>query len=355
MKKANNDGIPSIDEYKELITKPVTERVRQINDFTLAYYAKKSILKYGFFFVLRKIEKDKIYIKLYFYKYKVMQSQRQIEDFSAAFYAYELNGLAYSCCNIMNIHIDENVKPESILSCKTMEELEKLFLDASNGRNYVGINNLKGSLDDGEGGLDVYSISFSYRSFKKWIQLLEDGYLDPDYEAKCRQELLDEFLGVKKKYPPDGTNKDHKGTVELNLFMSTGGPQPATLDNMAINSFFIGNYAKAWAMAKGYTSTFKSYEDGKIVFDMITDPRYIGNSFILSRFIAKKYKDKVWLLGNAREFQANHFYAKDIIGSIAEVNESVWIKKNGERIAKSYAGLSKEPNLIHSGIIENKR
>jgi hypothetical protein len=124
---------------------------------------------------------------------------------------------------------------------------------------------------------------------------------------------------------------------------------------MAINSFFIGNYAKAWAMAKGYTSTFKSYEDGKIVFDMITDPRYIGNSFILSRFIAKKYKDKVSLLGNAREFQANHFYAKDIIGSIAEVNESVWIKKNGERIAKSYAGLSKEPNLIHSGIIENKR
>jgi len=39
-----------------------------------------------------------------------------------------------------------------------------------------------------------------------------------------------------------------KKTVTLQLFMKTGGPQPETLDPDAINKYFIGNFAKQWAI-----------------------------------------------------------------------------------------------------------
>jgi hypothetical protein len=95
---------PTFGNYKALIIHPVDERVKQINDFTLEYFAKKSIIKYGFFPVLRLIESEKIYIKLYYYKYRIGASKREIEDFSSEFYRSEIKGLCYSCCNVMINH-----------------------------------------------------------------------------------------------------------------------------------------------------------------------------------------------------------------------------------------------------------
>ena len=46
-----------------------------------------------------------------------------------------------------------------------------------------------------------------------------------------------------------------KKTVTLKLFMKTGGTQPENWDPEAINKFFIGNFAKQWAMCDGYLPT----------------------------------------------------------------------------------------------------
>jgi hypothetical protein len=86
MNKESDYLLPTFGNYKVLITKSVDERVRQINDFTLEYIAKRSIIKYGFFPVLRIIESEKIYIKLYYYKYRIGASKREIEDFSSEFF-----------------------------------------------------------------------------------------------------------------------------------------------------------------------------------------------------------------------------------------------------------------------------
>jgi hypothetical protein len=43
---------PTFGNYKALVIKPVDESVQQINDFPLEYFAKKSIIKYGFFLYL---------------------------------------------------------------------------------------------------------------------------------------------------------------------------------------------------------------------------------------------------------------------------------------------------------------
>jgi hypothetical protein len=94
---------PTFGNYKALITQPVDESVKQINDFTLEYFAKKSFIKYWFFRVLRIIESEKISIKLYYYKYRIGASKREIEDFSSEFYRSEIKGLYYPCCNITTV------------------------------------------------------------------------------------------------------------------------------------------------------------------------------------------------------------------------------------------------------------
>ena len=105
---------PTFGYYRALITQCVSERVKQINDFTLEHFAKKSIIKYGFFFVLRIIESEKIYIKLYYYPDRIGGSKREIEDFSSEFYQSEIKDLCYLSCNILTIPLKTKVTAAAV-------------------------------------------------------------------------------------------------------------------------------------------------------------------------------------------------------------------------------------------------
>ena len=97
--------------------------------------------------------------------------------------------------------------------------------------------------------------------------------------------------------------------------MKTGGPQPETWDPEAINKYFIGNFAKQWAMCDGYIPTYLGYENGVIRFKLVTDPRITGIYWIsLCNYIANQYKSKVGLFKDATNFDVEHFMANDIIG-----------------------------------------
>ncbi len=82
-----------------------------------------------------------------------------------------------------------------------------------------------------------------------------------------------------------------KKTVTLQLFMKTGGNQPKSWDSEVINKYFIGNYAKQWAMCDGFLPTYLGYENGIIRFKLVTDPRISGIYWIsLCNYIANEYK-----------------------------------------------------------------
>jgi hypothetical protein len=70
-----------------------------------------------------------------------------------------------------------------------------------------------------------------------------------------------------------------KKTVTLQFFMKTGGPQPETWDPEAINKFFIGNYAKQWAMGL-------SLIVNKVLLPMLTTP----NTTILLSFFNRRIR-----------------------------------------------------------------
>lgn len=141
-------------------------------------------------------------------------------------------------------------------------------------------------------------------------------------------------------------------TVNLQLFMKNGGPQPETWDTEAINKFFIGNYAKQWALRDGYMPTYLGYENGVIKFKLVTDPRITGIYWIsLCNFIAYQYKTQVNLLRDATNFEVEHYMANDIIGFNIEADDPEKLKEYDARLKASYATLPENPNLLHRGKI----
>ena len=143
-----------------------------------------------------------------------------------------------------------------------------------------------------------------------------------------------------------------KKTVTIQLFMKTGGPQPESWDPDAINKYFIGNFAKQWAMCEGYLPTYLGYENGVIRFKLVTDPRITGIYWIsLCNYIAYQYKAHVGLLRDATNFEVNHFMANDIIGFNIEADNPEKFKEYDARLKASCATLPENPNLLHKGRI----
>jgi hypothetical protein len=143
-----------------------------------------------------------------------------------------------------------------------------------------------------------------------------------------------------------------KKTVTIQFFIKTGGPQPETWDPDAINKYFIGNFAKQWAMCEGYLPTYLGYENGVIRFKLVTDPRITGIYWIsLCNYIAYQYKAHVGLLRDATNFEVNHFMANDIIGFNIEADNPEKFKEYDARLKASYATLPENPNLLHKGRI----
>ena len=135
-------------------------------------------------------------------------------------------------------------------------------------------------------------------------------------------------------------------------FYENWRPQPETWDPEAINKYFIGNFAKQWAMCDGYLPTYLVYENGVIRFKLVTDPRITDIYWIsLCNYIANQYKAKVGLLKDATNFDVEHYMANDIIGfNIAADNPEIF-NEYYTMLKASYATLPKNPNLLHKGRI----
>jgi hypothetical protein len=342
---------PTLGNYKALITQSVSERVKQINNFTLEYFAKKSIINYGFFTVLRIIESEKIYIKLYYYSDINRHRKREIEDFSSELYRSEIKGLSYLSCNIMTIPLKTKVNSKIVNSCKSMDDMELIFLNTLTNDSWVSISLSPPEGNLVEGGLTVNPpISSEYH---KWKKLFKEGYIEPEHEEKFKAESSIEEVDTEKKNDSSADNSAEERSINIQVFMKTGGSQPATWEAKAIDRFFKGNLAKKWAMCDGYLPTYTGYENGKIQFKLITDTRCTGLYWIsLCNHIANQYKENVMLLKDATHFKAEHFIANDIIGFNINANDTDKFNKYNGRVQATYASLPLKPEVTHYGKIK---
>lgn len=326
------------------ITPPTSKEVDEINEFTFTHYAKKWAYLRSFFPVLRNIEEDKLSIKIYYHEY-LIHGRREMEDFCATYYREVFPGLRYACCNILRIPIksEKDILKKAIIASNSMKELEDIYMNALTDEGY------KFSTEE-EGGLNIYMLLHP-RNFKYWNKLINEGYLAPEYEEKCTIQLLDEMLGIKNVATKQISNDEGHVACKVHVFTKTGGGQPSTLDADQINNFFTGNYAKQWAMTKGYIPTFRSYKNGRIYFDLISDPRCKDDPFLLSKFIAGEYRNNISLLNDATSFEASQFEAKDMIGFLVTASELDQVEGYHERMKKAYDHLRDVPDSIHGGRI----
>jgi len=330
--------------YKHFIIHPTSKEVDEINEFTFQHYAKKWAYLHSFFPVVRIIEEEKLSIKIYYHKNHI-HGRREMEDFCATYYREVFPELRYKWCNVLKIPIEseKDIFKKAIINSNSMKELEGIYINSLTDDSYVSCN-------EKEGGLNIGMLGVPWK-FKDWNKLINEGYLAPEYEEKCKMEILDEMLGIENIKNKQISNDDNNITCKVQVFTKTGGGQPSTLDADQINKFFKGNYAKQWAMIKGYISTFKSYKNGIIYFDLITDPRCKNEPFFLSKFIASEYRNKVSVLKDATSFEVSQFEAKDIIGFLLAESEFDKLHAYNERMKNSYDNLSDKPDLIHVGRI----
>jgi hypothetical protein len=144
--------------------------------------------------------------------------------------------------------------------------------------------------------------------------------------------------------------QNEKKTYEFRVYFQTGGAQPETLDEKAINHFFTGNIAKAWAIDDGFFASYENYRDGKLHFKLIADPRFNGNDFLLALRVAREFKSEVNLLKEAVFFEARHFKANDIIGCNIPADTAPEIQRElSRRTRLSYDNLPAIPQKIHYG------
>jgi hypothetical protein len=247
----------------------------------------------------------------------------------------------------MTIHLETNVTAEAVNSCKSMDEMELIFLNTLSNDSWVSIS----PSNPNEGGLTVYQTFSS--SYYKWKKLLDESYLEPEYEAKCKIELERKKTEIEEKKEISTGNSEEEKSVKINIFLKKGGPQPESWDAGEIDAFFKGNLAKKWAMCYGYLPTYTGYENGIIYFDLITDPRCTNLFWIsLCNYIAIQYKKNVVLLNNATHFEVKHFVANDIIGFNIIGSEMDNFHKYEYRVKATYASLPLNPEATHYGEIK---
>jgi hypothetical protein len=321
-----------------LIIYPSTVEVDEINDYSFHHYARKWAYYHSFLPVLSKIRKDKIIIKL-FYNENLRYDLRQIEEFCATFYREVFPILIYSQVNFIRVSLKNKIEVNSILKCNSMKELENLHIDSLKDDDYISNGT-------------TYGVSHINLNFNFWSKLLDEGYLKPEFEDKCRAESTTEEVDYKNKNDISEGNCAEEKSINIQFFMKTGGSQPEYLDANAIDKFFKGNLAKKWAMCDGYLPTFKSCSNGVINFDLVTDPRCTGLYWIsLCNHIANQYKEHVKMLKDATHFKADHFIANDIIGFNINANDTDKFNKYNDRVQATYASLPLKPEATHYGKI----
>jgi hypothetical protein len=330
---------------KQFLIHPTTKEVDEINDYTFLHYAKKWASHRNFFPVVRVIKNRELFVKLY-YSEKLTYENRQLQEYCADYYREMFPKLSFEECTYIGIPFKPTNSKQSILNSNSIHELEAIYLNTLEDDSYINCAEPESNPD---GGGTTYYMTYLPRLFKHWDKLINEGYLEPEYEKKCQVEILDEHLGIDNTSTMGKASLDITDKFKVEVFMKTGGEQPQELIADTINKFFIGNYAKVWAMTRGFTSTFKSYNNGEISFDMITDPRCKEHDFLLARFIASEYKNKVALLKDATSFDVHHFKANDIIGYNLQESEWHLFQSYDERVKESYNTLGMTASLIHHG------
>ena len=154
--------------------------VSAINTWFLSK-SKMHLITFGFYSVIRRLDKDTLYLKLYYLKEQTNEHKDEIDRFVCKFYAHDRFKLKYSQCNIRHIPLGKAISAESIIKQADVYGLECLL------ESQIKENQLNGVFKDREDYTN--DIPHSTDSNSSWYTYVYKPYVEglkpkTDLEAK---------------------------------------------------------------------------------------------------------------------------------------------------------------------------
>lgn len=177
---------PTFGYYRSLVNEKAPDEFSEMNDWFFIEFSKVSLIKFGFVSVIRYLHDDVLYLKLYYLSDTIRDSKREIDDFVCAFYAHEKFNLKYSKCNILKIPLEGTFSAKSIENQISIKALEFLLQSRLNDKSWIGVYP-SGTM----GSFTHYNPNQPLSTYNKWKSLLFEGYLEPGYEERLKQEEME--------------------------------------------------------------------------------------------------------------------------------------------------------------------
>lgn len=206
-------SLQTFGKHKSLINEKTTAAYDQINDWFFEHFHKTSLIQFGFMSVIRYLDADILYLKLYYIKEISIESKKKIEDFVCAFYANEKFELKYSRCNIIMIPIEKKMEEADFEKQKSIGNIEALLQLQLKEDSWVGV--------DKSGTEGAYTNSYPNKSkpiYNSWKQLLFEGFLEPGYIIKNEPEISNKSEGAPEITEIQLANSNFKLSVGANCF-----------------------------------------------------------------------------------------------------------------------------------------
>lgn len=188
----DSNRLPSFKMYQHLLNED--SEFPHLNQFHFSNFSKDCLIKCGFISMIRSLQNDTLYLKLYYYPEKIRNHKREIENFVSSFYLHEPNPLNYKSCNLILIPIHSHFDIQELNQHIDIISSEKFLQSLLNENSWLGMN-----MDGTEGSLTVYSFD-DKESHELHKQMLMDGFLEDDYEERLMKESLKATTGIRIRF-----------------------------------------------------------------------------------------------------------------------------------------------------------
>ncbi len=212
---------PRFGLYHAVVNQQIPAIYSKLNEWHFEHFFKICFLKFGFFSMIRDVNENSIFLKVYYLSNKISINEHHIDEFLSAFYLYEHPGLYYNQCNILKIPINHKIDVFAIENTSNIKELESLLQLHLKEDSWVGI--------DFSGTKGSYTNLKPVRNkniYNGWKKVLFDNQIEKWKEDKSKSTLPQTPL------QPEHNNLEINS--DLNSFKLSWKPQLGVESNYTI-------------------------------------------------------------------------------------------------------------------------
>jgi len=299
---------------------PESPYVQQLNHQFFRLHTHYWLKRYHFMPVIRYIENDTLYIKIYYLK-QLEENLSYTEELASALYMNYIKDRTFYYINFLKIAYEHPVPITFRCSVSSHKEAELMILSGMKPNDSVFCNL------QGEGSFYGRGYGWKKECFYYYSNIIEQEYntrfyglryddTDTPNEA-CRYTQMHPQPESPERMPADYSDKDPKllqlKKEYLSAFYIKEMALPDASNICGCNAYFSNIYGNMLLHTKGILAEYKAYQDKKIQFQIIVDSRYDGDPFKLCEWMTHKYCSVFPFLQKIKGFEATLYQTEEPI------------------------------------------